>query len=75
MQSLVNLLIIICLLYVLYRVVGQYILPIITRRRLDRYKRKFFEENPHIDEMQYERKKQNDEENAPLWGKRRNYRI
>lgn len=48
LTSLFNLFIIICLLYVFYRVVGQYILPNLSRRRLERYKQKFFEENQHI---------------------------
>lgn len=72
LTSLFNLFIIICLLYVFYRVVGQYILPNLSRRRLERYKQKFFEENQHISSEKYEAKRKDDERSSII-EKRKNF--
>lgn len=71
----IDLLIVIICLYILYKFLGQYLLPRISERRLARYKRKFFEANPHIDADKYAEKKRQDEENASLMTKRRSFRI
>lgn len=71
----IELLIVIICLYILYKFVGQYLLPRISERRLARYKRKFFEQNPHIDSDKYDERKRQEEENSSLMTKRRSFRV
>lgn len=70
-----SLLLIIVCLYIVYQFVGKYLLPRISERRLRRYQQQFFQHNPHIDSDEYQRRKKDQQDNAPLMTKRKDYRI
>ena len=61
-------------LYVLYRVLGRWVLPAVTRRRMERYKKDFFSRNPHIDADRYEERQREAEEKSPIIDRRRRLR-
>lgn len=62
-------------LYLVYRLLGVIVLPQISMRRFERYKRDFFAKNPHIDPQRYEDKMKADEEKCSIIDKRKDFRI
>lgn len=71
MQGLINLTIGIILLYIVYKVVGAYVLPLINDRRLQRYKEQFYRDNPHVDRDAMELRERQRKENESIIDKRR----
>lgn len=66
MSSLVTITIVVVLLYVLYRIGGRWLLPLWQQKRLEKYKKQFFNENPHIDADAYEALKKKQKEDSPI---------
>ncbi len=59
MSELFTITIVVVLLYIVYRIGGRWLLPLWQQKRLERYKKQFFDDNPHISSRAYEdRKKQ-----------------
>lgn len=74
MQALLNLTIGIVLLYVVYKVVGAYVLPTINDRRLQRYKEEFYRKNPHIDREAVEARQRRRKEAETIIDQRKRHR-
>lgn len=74
MQHLLNLTVVIILLYIFYKLVGSYILPRWSDRQLQKYKQKFYSDNPHIDPAALDQRKKEQEENSSIIDRRRRLR-
>ncbi|MBQ9637998.1 MAG: hypothetical protein IJV22_00385 [Bacteroidales bacterium] len=64
----------IVVLYLVYRIVGAWILPRVAERRLERYKKQFFELHPHVDAERYEQQQHDKEARSIILDKRKSYR-
>ena len=66
--------IIIVALYLVYRFSVAYLFPSFAKRNLEKYKERFFEENPHISSQKYNQKMLKEIENDYIIDKRRKYK-
>lgn len=48
MESVLKFLFIVILIYYFFKVLGRWIFPFLVKRWMNRFQRKFFEQNPHI---------------------------
>lgn len=65
----------IVLLYLLYRLVGAILFPLLSKRQLERYKDQFFEQNPHIDRARYESLQKEQEDRTLIIEKRKLFKF
>lgn len=70
MSRLISITIVAVLLYVLYHIGGRWLFPLWQRKRMERYKKQFFEENPHISPEAYEALQKKQQEESPIIDRR-----
>ena len=61
-------------LYLLYRIGGKWLLPKWQEKRLQQYKERYFRDHPHISAEQYNQRKRQQEENAPIIDRKKRLR-
>lgn len=74
MENLIHISIGVVILYVIYRIMGAWILPKITERRFNKYKKDFFSQNPHIDQEKFDAHAKEEEDKTLIIEKRKNYK-
>lgn len=58
-------------LYVFYRVLGAWLMPILSEKRMKKYQEEFYKQNPHIDRVKVEQQFKESEKSAII-DKRKN---
>lgn len=71
MKALINLTIVIIVLYVLFRLLGGYILPLLNERRHKKYQQDLLDRNPQIDKEKLQQHLQEQEDKKSIIEKRK----